>query len=59
MHAGSAPLLVHIVARVPGAKIDDDDVIVSQRLELGKHVVPQRQIEPPKRSQENLRAKIL
>ena len=45
-------------AVVPGAKIDHDDVTLSQRAKLLHDVIPERQIEPPKAPQLNLRAPI-
>lgn len=55
IHIRGSPMLMHIVARVPSSKIDNDDVICGQRLKLSKHVVPQCQVEAAKRSQKDLR----
>jgi hypothetical protein len=45
---------VVIEARVPGAKIDNDDITLVQWPNLGKHVIPQSPIEAAKAARNEL-----
>lgn len=45
-----------IKARVPGAKIDDDDVALCQWPYLRKYIVPECSIEAPEAARKNLTA---
>ena len=42
-----SPSLMDIVSRIPGPKVDHDDILFSQRLEFSHDIVPQREVEAP------------